>query len=187
MINSSSIPKVHNTGWKRSPRGKASKQRRQLQYPNLMRFSYALLCGLGIAWIRGDGGNAGIPSVNAFQQPPLPQLPVSFLHNQPLLLPLRQNRCRSTPFPSGWLSCRRTSDLKASTPEDFVPAEDLEALQALFAKYCDKEGLMTKAAVLQVPTIADLLVSLPWVLVVAVPGAATPRATLTLVGCVCGQ
>jgi len=39
-----------------------------------------------------------------------------------------------------------------------VEAEDLEALQKLFAKYCDQEGLMTKEAVQKIPTIAELLV-----------------------------
>lgn len=48
---------------------------------------------------------------------------------------------------------------EVSQPEEFVEAEDLEALQALFSKYCDKEGLMTKAAVMKVPAIAELMVS----------------------------
>lgn len=38
-------------------------------------------------------------------------------------------------------------------------ANDLEALQALFAQYCDKEGLMTKTDVEKVPAIAELFVS----------------------------
>lgn len=41
---------------------------------------------------------------------------------------------------------------------DAPPAQDLEALQALFAKYCDKQGLMTMADVRKVPAIAELLV-----------------------------
>ena len=40
-----------------------------------------------------------------------------------------------------------------------MEAEDLEALQALFTKYCDKEGLMTKDGVKKIPPIAVLLVS----------------------------
>jgi len=43
--------------------------------------------------------------------------------------------------------------------DGFVEAQDLEALQGLFSKYCDKEGLMTKDAVQQIPLIAELLVS----------------------------
>jgi len=43
--------------------------------------------------------------------------------------------------------------------DEFVEAEDLEALQALFSKYCDAEGLMTKDAVMKVPAIAELMVS----------------------------
>ena len=57
---------------------------------------------------------------------------------------------------------KRKGDLfLASSDEDseFVEAEDFEALQVLFSKYCDKEGLMTKNAVEKVPAIADLLVS----------------------------
>jgi hypothetical protein len=41
----------------------------------------------------------------------------------------------------------------------FVEAEDFEALQALFARYCDSEGLITKKSFLSIPMIADLLVS----------------------------
>jgi len=47
----------------------------------------------------------------------------------------------------------------AAEDDEVVEAEDLEALQALFTKYCDKEGLMTKEEVKKVPPIADLLVS----------------------------
>jgi hypothetical protein len=36
--------------------------------------------------------------------------------------------------------------------------QDGEALQTLFAKQCDSDGLMTKDALSQVPSIADLLV-----------------------------
>lgn len=41
---------------------------------------------------------------------------------------------------------------------DFVKADDGEALQALFEKQCDKDGLMTKASLVSIPMIADLLV-----------------------------
>jgi len=40
---------------------------------------------------------------------------------------------------------------------EYVEAEDGEAVQALFEKYCDDDGLMTKAAVKAVPSITDLL------------------------------
>ena len=42
---------------------------------------------------------------------------------------------------------------------DFVEAEDLPAIQALFNKYCDKDGLMTKADLTSIPVFADMLVS----------------------------
>jgi hypothetical protein len=48
--------------------------------------------------------------------------------------------------------------LGASEKDEFVEAEDLEALQTLFSKYCDSEGLMTKLIVMQIPAISDLLV-----------------------------
>ena len=47
----------------------------------------------------------------------------------------------------------------ATPGDEFVEAEDLEALQALFTKYCDKEGLMTKEKVTKIPPIGELLVS----------------------------
>ena len=45
---------------------------------------------------------------------------------------------------------------------DFVKADDGEALQALFEKQCDQDGLMTKKSLVSIPMIADLLVSLIW-------------------------
>jgi len=44
-----------------------------------------------------------------------------------------------------------------SVGDDFVEAEDLEALQSLFRKYCDSDGLMTSQSVQNVPSIAQLL------------------------------
>lgn len=41
---------------------------------------------------------------------------------------------------------------------DFVKADDGEALQALFEQQCDEDGLMTKASLVSIPMIADLLV-----------------------------
>jgi hypothetical protein len=48
--------------------------------------------------------------------------------------------------------------LQAAEGEDFVEAEDLEALQELFTKYCDSEGLMTRTSVMQLPAITELMV-----------------------------
>lgn len=39
-----------------------------------------------------------------------------------------------------------------------IKAEDLEAIQSLFSKYCDPEGLMTKEVAMKVPAIAELMV-----------------------------
>lgn len=40
---------------------------------------------------------------------------------------------------------------------EFVSASDLEAVQALFAKECDADGLMTKSALEKVPALAEML------------------------------
>ena len=44
-----------------------------------------------------------------------------------------------------------------SSEVEFVSASDLEAVQALFAKECDADGLMTKSALEKVPAIAEML------------------------------
>jgi hypothetical protein len=49
--------------------------------------------------------------------------------------------------------------LKESKGGDFVEAEDLQSIQALFTNYCDKDGLMTKASLDKVPAFKDMLVS----------------------------
>jgi hypothetical protein len=54
--------------------------------------------------------------------------------------------------------CLRAS--KQDEVEGFVEAEDLPAIQALFTKYCDKDGLMTKSALEGVPMISDMLVGI---------------------------
>jgi hypothetical protein len=41
----------------------------------------------------------------------------------------------------------------------FVEAEDLPAIQKLFTKYCDKDGLMTKAELVEMPPFSEMLVS----------------------------
>jgi hypothetical protein len=57
-----------------------------------------------------------------------------------------------------WLS---SSSSSTQTEDVFVEAQDLDALQQLFAKYCDKEGLMSKKNLEQIPAIAQLLVRTP--------------------------
>ena len=47
---------------------------------------------------------------------------------------------------------------QAKEDGDFVEAEDLPAIQALFNKYCDEDGLMTKSALAGVPVFAEMLV-----------------------------
>jgi hypothetical protein len=44
----------------------------------------------------------------------------------------------------------------------YVEAEDLPAIQALFSKYCDKDGLMTKRELEKTPPFEGMLVS--WLL-----------------------
>lgn len=56
-------------------------------------------------------------------------------------------------------SLRMAAD--GSDDVEFVRADDLEALQALFAKECDVDGLMSKASLEAIPAIAELLVSGP--------------------------
>lgn len=93
---------------------------------------------------------------------------------QPYLNPLDHNhkhriggaeRWRKPGFCSRWtdesspLPTRILSSFASSTDEtSFVEADDLEALQSLFTKYSDKEGLMAKTDALKVPAIASLLV-----------------------------
>ena len=40
-----------------------------------------------------------------------------------------------------------------------LDANNVELLQSVFEKYADKDGLMTKLNVMQVPAIAQMLVS----------------------------
>jgi hypothetical protein len=55
-----------------------------------------------------------------------------------------------------WSSSSSSSSTQAE--DVFVEAQDLDALQQLFSKYCDKEGLMSKKNLEQIPAIAQLLV-----------------------------
>jgi hypothetical protein len=61
------------------------------------------------------------------------------------------NRCVSG------IRSKRFRVFMTSTEEEFVQAEDLESLQGLFSSCCDGEGLMTKAEVMQIPSISELL------------------------------
>lgn len=58
-----------------------------------------------------------------------------------------------------------TSSSFSTSSSDAPSAHDGEALQALFNTQCDKDGLMTKQMLAQVPAIQELLVriSLRWV------------------------
>lgn len=47
-----------------------------------------------------------------------------------------------------------------SKKDKYVEAENLPAIQTLFSKHCDKEGLMTKDELEKVPPFAEMLVSL---------------------------
>jgi hypothetical protein len=59
----------------------------------------------------------------------------------------------------GFLAYPASLCLSSNDDDLYVEAEDFEALQALFATYCDSEGLITKKSFLSIPMIADLLVS----------------------------
>ena len=51
------------------------------------------------------------------------------------------------------------SELSDEHLNQFTKADDGDALQILFSKHCDKDGLMTKQILTSVPVIKDLLVS----------------------------
>lgn len=46
----------------------------------------------------------------------------------------------------------------AVTEDDYVKSDNIEGLQSLFSKYCDKDGFMSKDTALSVPVISELLV-----------------------------
>ena len=51
-----------------------------------------------------------------------------------------------------------TGDSDSRSDEvEFVSASDLEAVQALFSRECDADGLMTKATLEAIPAIAEML------------------------------
>jgi hypothetical protein len=57
------------------------------------------------------------------------------------------------------LATSTSTDTGGGDSAFFPLAQDLESLQSLFSQYCDKQGLMTRSALRNVPTIAELLVS----------------------------
>jgi hypothetical protein len=58
------------------------------------------------------------------------------------------------------MSSSSSSSSSSETDDDAPEAQDGEALQALFAKQCDKDGLMTKQMLKAVHAIQELLVRL---------------------------
>ena len=51
-----------------------------------------------------------------------------------------------------------SSSTSSSSSVEYPPASDGEALQSLFAKHCNDEGLMTEREMRNVPAIKDMLV-----------------------------
>ena len=82
-----------------------------------------------------------------------------------LLHSLSENNDHQNRFLSKSRTIGRPIALKMADPSnekdgiEFVAADDGDALQDLFSRICDNEGLMTKEAVKKVPSIAQLLVS----------------------------
>ena len=66
----------------------------------------------------------------------------------------------STYRPLGLLHPQVCTSLFASTDDNVLDANNVELLQKVFDQYSDKDGLMTKVDVMQVPAISQLLVSL---------------------------
>lgn len=54
-----------------------------------------------------------------------------------------------------------SSSTSSSSSVEYPPASDGEALQSLFAKHCNDEGLMTEREMRNVPAIKDMLVRKP--------------------------
>ena len=46
-----------------------------------------------------------------------------------------------------------------ASEKGFVEADDMDAIQKLFNKFCDEDGLMTKASLVAMPPFSDMLVS----------------------------
>ena len=68
----------------------------------------------------------------------------------------------------------------AKAEDDYVKADDWEALQALFASHCDKDGLMTKSTLEKdISAIQELLVSTSFLSVFIVLLSRAPGFDLT--------
>lgn len=83
-----------------------------------------------------------------------------------LALPLSQHsRCAFVPPMGFQQECRIRSNVPRSlllfseskSASSSVAADDIDSLQALFNKYCDKDGLMTKAALAAMPPFCNML------------------------------
>lgn len=48
--------------------------------------------------------------------------------------------------------------LESKKDDSYVEADDIDAIQQLFNKYCDKDGLMTMKALASMPPFSDMLV-----------------------------
>ena len=78
----------------------------------------------------------------------------------------RHSRCASFPPVAFRQECRIISRVPRSlislseskAGSSSVAADDIDSIQELFNKYCDKDGLMTKAALAAMPPFCDMLV-----------------------------
>jgi hypothetical protein len=70
---------------------------------------------------------------------------------------------RWNPFNTGLFVASTSSSSPPSSPSsessEYPPASDGEAIQILFAKHCDSDGLMAEDQLRNVPAIRDMLVS----------------------------
>jgi len=68
---------------------------------------------------------------------------------------------KSTIRPLKFLQATKDESLENDIDENlgFIKADDGDALQALFLKFCDVQGLLTKDALKKIPAISELLVS----------------------------
>ena len=79
--------------------------------------------------------------------------------NQHRHTPITTPSGRSRPFFSDVQTTNSDHCVLYVSSDDFVVAEDLPAIQSLFSKYCDKDGLMSIEDLRKVPPFAEMLVS----------------------------
>lgn len=79
--------------------------------------------------------------------------------NQHRHTPITTPPGRSRPFFSDFQTTNSDHCVLYVSSDDFVVAEDLPAIQSLFSKYCDKDGLMSIEDLRKVPPFAEMLVS----------------------------